>query len=162
MKKLLALVVMMIFLSGCSLQTFETVDDPNDVSAMATPADIILDLPKSAAVSAMQGTTGKIYFCGDYDLYVEILPSGNLDATLKTLTGYETKDIELLQTQRNGTACYEGAWSAVGEAGDHIGRVLILDDGSFHYCVSVMAMADSAGNSTEEWNAVLASVTLSK
>lgn len=162
MKKLCIVAAIVLLLSGCSLQTFEKVEDGNDVPAMADPATLLIDLPETAAAPAMQGSSGSLYFCGDYDITVEILPSGNLSQTLKTLTGYEKEELGLMQTERCGAACYEGAWSAAGEAGDHIGRVLVLDDGSFHYCVSIMAAADSAGSCAEEWNAVLASVALTE
>ena len=162
MRKLLVMVVLMLFLTGCNLQTFEKVEDQNDVQAMANPATLLIDLPESAAVPAMLGDSGSLYFCDDYEISVEILPSGNLSSTLKTLTGFSEDELELIQTVRCGVACYEGAWSAAGEAGDHIGRVLILDDGSFHYCVSIMAMADSAGDCADQWNTVLSSVALAE
>ncbi|MBE6958673.1 MAG: hypothetical protein E7447_05950 [Ruminococcaceae bacterium] len=162
MKKLCVILVMMLLLTGCSLQTFEKVEDQNDVQAMASPAKFLLDLPETAAAPAMQSGTGKIYFCGDYDIAVEILPSGNLSNTLQTLTGYEKEELELVKTVRSGVACYEGVWSAAGEAGDHIGRVLVLDDGNFHYCVSILAPAETAGECVEEWNTVLSSVALAE
>lgn len=162
MKKFGLIFALMLLLTGCSMQTFETVEDQNDVQAMAKPAALLIDLPEDAAAPAMQGESGSLYFCGDYDITVEILPSGNLSGTLQSLTGFERKELELIQTQRCGVDCYEGVWSAAGEAGDHIGRVLILDDGSFHYCVSIMAMAQDAGACAEEWNTVLASVALAE
>lgn len=162
MKKICLILSLMLLLTGCSLQTFEKVEDQNDVPAMATPATLLVDLPKTAAAPAMQGTSGSLYFCGDYDIAVEVLPSGNLSSTLKTLTGFPKEELALLQTVRCGVACYEGAWSAAGEAGDHVGRVLVLDDGSFHYCVSVMAMAEDAGSCADEWNTVLSSVSLAE
>ena len=162
MKKMLVIFLGMLLLSGCAVQTFETVDDQNDVQAMATPATLLLDLPEEAAAPAMQGSSGTLYFCGDYDIMVEVMPSGNLSSTLQTLTGFQREELELMQTNRCGVDCYEGVWSAAGEAGDHVGRVLVLDDGSFHYCVSIMAMAQDAGDCTEDWNAILESVALAE
>lgn len=162
MKKLLLMLCTMLLLTGCAAQTFETVDDLNDVQAMATPATLLLDLPEEAAAPAMQGSSGTLYFCGDYDIMVEIMPSGNLSNTLQILTGFQREELELMQTVRCGVDCYEGVWSAAGEAGDHVGRVLVLDDGSFHYCVSVMAMAEDAGQCAEDWNEILESVALAE
>ncbi len=162
MKKLVVIMFAVFLLSGCAVQTFETVDDPNDVSAMTEPATLLIDLPENAAAPAMQGDSGTLYFCGDYDIMVEVLPSGNLNTTLQTLTGFGREDLDLIHTQRCGVACYEGAWSAAGEAGDHIGRVLVLDDGKFHYCVSILAMAEDAGECMSDWNAVLDSVALAE
>lgn len=162
MKKMLVIFLGMLLLSGCAVQTFETVDDQNDVQAMATPATLLLDLPEEAAAPAMQGSSGTLYFCGDYDIMVEVMPSGNLSSTLQTLTGFQREELELMQTNRCGVDCYEGVWSAAGEAGDHVGRVLVMDDGSFHYCVSIMAMAQDAGDCAEDWNAILESVALAE
>ncbi len=162
MKKLLVILIVMLLLTGCATQTFETVDDLNDVQAIATPATLLLDLPEEAAAPAMQGASGTLYFCGDYDIMVEVMPSGNLSNTLQTLTGFEGNELDLMQTVRCGVDCYEGVWSAAGEAGDHVGRVLVLDDGSFHYCVSIMSMAEDAGHCTEQWNEILESVALAE
>lgn len=162
MKKMIALVCTMLMLTGCSVQTFEKVEDLNDVPALATPATLLMDLPEEAAAPAMQGSSGTLYFCGDYDIMVEVMPSGNLNSTLQILTGFEREELNLMQTLRCGVDCYEGVWSAAGEAGDHVGRVLVLDDGSYHYCVSVMAMAEDAGQCTEDWNQLLESVALAE
>ena len=142
MRKMVLVLCFVLLISGCAAQTFETVDDFNDVPVIAQPATVLLDLPDEAATPAMKGSSGTLYFCGDYDITVEVMPSGNLNSTLQTLTGFDTDELNLVQTIRCGVSCYEGAWSAAGEAGDHVGRVLVLDDGSFHYCVSVMASAE--------------------
>lgn len=162
MKKMIVIICGFMLLTGCSVQTFETVDDLQDVQAVAQPATLLLDLPEEAAEATMQNGSGTLYFCGDYDIMVEVLPSGNLSKTMQTLTGFEKEDLRLLQTERCGVTCYEGAWSAAGEAGDQVGRVLVLDDGNYHYCISVMAMADSAGDCTPDWNLLMESVALAE
>ena len=162
MKKVLVILFATVLLCGCTAQTFEKVEDMNDVQAMAQPATLLMDLPEEAAAPAMQDSSGTLYFCGEYDIMVEVMPSGNLDNTLQTLTGFGRNELELVQTVRCGVDCYEGAWSAAGEAGDHVGRVLILDDGSFHYCVSVMAMAEDISTCADDWNSILTSVALAE
>lgn len=163
MKKALAMVVcVMLCLSGCAVTTFETVDDPDDVQVMAVPATLLLELPEDAAAPAMEGASGKLYFCDDYHIAVETLSSGNLDATLLTLTGFGAEELSPVQTKRCGVACYEAAWSAAGENGDQIGRIMVLDDGSYHYCVSVMASAEDAAQCADAWKALLESVALAE
>ena len=163
MKRTLIFVLcVMLCLSGCAVTTFETVDDPDDVQVIAKPAALLLDLPEDAAASAMEGASGKLYFCDDYYIAVETLVSGNLDATLRILTGYDRDELSPIQTKRCGVSCYEAAWSAVGERGDEIGRVLVLDDGAFHYCVSVMASAADASQCADAWTALLESVALAE
>ena len=160
MKKLLVLFGVMVLLAGCSVQTFERVEDQNDVPALATPAQLQLELPEDAAALTMQGNSGTLYFCENYDISVEILPSGNLDSTLRTLTGFGREELNIFQTLRSDADCYEAVWSAAGEAGDQVGRLMVLDDGAFHYCVSLMGSAESAGDHMEEWNAIFASAAL--
>ncbi|MBE6933713.1 MAG: hypothetical protein E7462_01485 [Ruminococcaceae bacterium] len=162
MKKIFLIIVCVLFLCGCAAPTFETVEDANDVPAMAKPATFLIDLPQEAAAPAMEGSSGKLYFCKDYDLAVEVLPSGNLDATMQVLTGFGRKDLDFIQTKRCGVDCYEGAWSSAGETGDQIGRFLILDDRSYHYCVSIMAASEDAGACMPEWNEILESVALAE
>lgn len=162
MKKLLVMIFAMMLLSGCAAQTFEKVEDTNDVQAMAQPATLLMDIPKEAATPAMQGSSGTLYFCVDYEIMVEVIPSGNLNSTLQNITGFGRDELELVQTIRCGVDCYEGVWSAAGEAGDHVGRFLILDDGNFHYCVSTMAMAEDISTCADDWNSLLTSVALTE
>ena len=45
----------------------------------------------------------------------------------------------------------------------HLNReYVVLDDGKFHYCVSILAMAEDAGECMSDWNAVLDSVALAE
>lgn len=162
MKVLAVLLCLMALLSGCAKEVFETVDDPDDVQAMASAATLLVDLPASAAAPVMEGASGKLYFCDDYELMIETLTSGNLDATLRTLTGFSREELQLLETRRCGVTCYEGAWTAAGEAGDQVGRVMVLDDGCYHYCISFLTAAEVAAACTAEWQSVLDSVALTE
>lgn len=161
--KITALILcLLVLLTGCTQEVFETVGDPNDVQVMAVPATLLIDLPESAATPVMEGVSGKLYFCDDYEIMVETLNSGNLDATLQTLTGFSREEMRLLETKRCGVSCYEGAWSAAGEAGDQIGRVMVLDDGVYHYCVSLMTDAKDAAQCQSQWQGILDSVALAE
>ena len=162
MKKLVLLLCAVLLLCGCAVQTFEVVDDPNDVQVSAVPATVLINLPDAAAAPAMQGLSGTLYFCDEYEIMVETLAAGNLDATLQTLTGFTGKEMNMMQTVRCGVPCYEGAWSAAGETGDQVGRILVLDDGKFHYCISVMTGAKDASACIEDWQLLLDSVSLTE
>lgn len=151
-----------LLLTGCVEDVFETVGDQDDVQVLAVPATLLVDLPSSAAAPVMEGTSGKLYFCDGYEIMVETLTSGNLDATLRMLTGFSREDMQLVETKRCGVSCYEAVWSAVGEAGDQIGRVMVLDDGMYHYCISFLTSADDAAACAVEWQSVLDSVALTE
>lgn len=162
MKKLLVILVLMLLLSGCAEDVFETIGDPNDIEVMATPATVLVDLPSSAASPVMEGASGKLYFCDGYELMVETLNAGDLDATLRNLTGFSKNELQLMETKRCGVACYEGTWSAAGDTGDQVGRVMVLNDGSYHYCISFITDADNAASCAVEWQSVLDSVALAE
>ena len=160
MKKVLLIFCAILLLTGCSTATFEMMDDGEDVPVMAKPATLLIDLPEDAAAPAMEGSYGKLYFCGDYDITVEVLPAGNLNETVQTLTGFSREELKIIETMRCGVSCYESAWSAAGEAGDQIGRILVLDDHCYHYCVTIQAAAEDAGECMSQWAEILDSVAL--
>lgn len=162
MKMIAVILCLLVLLTGCTQEVFETVDDPNDVQVMGVPATLLIDLPESAVAPVIEGASGKLYFCEDYEIMIETLNAGNLDATLQTLTGFSKEEMQLLETKRCGVACYEGAWSAVGEAGDQVGRVMVFDDGVYHYCVSLMTDATDVSKCSSEWQRIFDSVALTE
>ena len=162
MRIIAVILCMLVLLSGCAQEVFETVDDQADVQVMAVPATLLIDLPESAATPVFEGASGKLYFCEEYEIMVETLNAGNLDATLQTLTGFSKDEMQLLETKRCGVACYEGAWSAAGEAGDQVGRVMVLDDGVYHYCISLMTDASDISACALEWQSIFDSVALTE
>lgn len=162
MKTIAVILCLLVLMSGCTQEVFETVDDPIDLQVMAVPATLLIDLPESAAAPVFEGASGKLYFCDDYEIMIETLNAGNLDATLQTLTGFSKEEMQLLETKRCGAACYEGAWSAAGEAGDQVGRVMVLDDGVYHYCISLMTDANDISACAVEWQNIFDSVGLAE
>ncbi len=162
MKIIAVILCMLVLLTGCTQEVFETVDDPVDVQVMSVPATLLIDLPESAATPVIEGASGKLYFCEDYEIMIETLNAGNLDLTLQTLTGFSKDEMQLLETKRCGVACYEGAWSAAGEAGDQVGRVMVLDDGVYHYCISLMTDANDVSDCSTEWQSIFDSVALTE
>lgn len=162
MKKMSLILCAMLLLCGCAAPTFETIHDESDVQVSAVPATLLINLPEEAAAPVMRGSSGTLYFCDNYDIMVETIAAGNLNATLQTLTGFTGEELNIMQTVRCGVPCYEAAWSAAGEAGDQVGRVLVLDDGKFHYCVSVMTGAEDASACAKDWQQLLDSISLAE
>lgn len=161
MKRFVWMLVAAVLLSGCAAQeTIETVADLVAVPAVAVPKTVLLELPEEAAAAAMQNTdTGTVYLCEDYTVTVEYLPSGDLDKTLRTLTGFGRDALTVMET---GTAIprYDCAWCSQAEEGDMIGRTAVLDDGEYHYAVSVLAKAELGGELEDAWNTLFESITL--
>lgn len=161
MKKWLLLLPMVMLLMGCGQQeVFEQVEDVFQVAA-PLPGTVSLDIPNEAMVTALaQSKDSAIYFCDGYTLTVQTLPGGDMDRTVTEVTGYTQKQITLLHTAIGEVDRYEGTWTCMGEGGDQVGRLILLDDGDHHYAVTVMAPADKAGELSLIWDSVLDSVTL--
>lgn len=145
MKKCVFLLLICVLLSGCTAEeTFETIADDLVQSVAAPMAQMILVLPEDAAVPASESEDGQLYLCDGYEILVQTMAAGDLDATLRSVTGYSREELTLMQTGYNGIKRYDLVWSCLGENGDRVGRAAILDDGSYHYVLSVLTDADRA------------------
>ena len=161
MKRLCIVLVVMLLLSGCAGQeTFEQLGDVYNPVTAPMPKKVGLVLPSDAAAPALSGDYGKLYFCDGYEIMVETLASGDLSDTVRDLTGYSRETLTLLETKQGEYKRYECVWTAAGEQGDRVGRAVILDDGSYHYCVSVMADAEEVGALQASWEALFGSFVL--
>lgn len=159
MKKLCILIVFVLLLAGCqAAPTFEGVEDVYGPQPQSAPRQVALALPEN--VQTIAGDNGKLYLCDGYEVTVETFSSGDLNGTVQQLTGFATDALTMLQTAVSGVDRYECAWSAAGENGDTVGRAVVLDDGQYHYCVTVMSNADTVGELAEDWQALLNSVQL--
>lgn len=163
MKKLLIIPVLCLLLSGCGAQeTFETVSD-----VYATPADaqmyrVELSLPENAVVQTMEATDGStLYLCDGYSVTVQTMEAGDLDRTLRQVTGFGKDSLTVMETVKDGFDYYECVWCASGENTDQVCRAAILDDGTYHYAVTVMADYELAGDLSATWEHILDSMTLS-
>lgn len=158
MKKLWIVLVLSALLSGCSGKIdYETLQDVYAPQSPQEAKQIQITLPKNAAASAMEGSTGKIYFCDGYEIALETLSAGNVDETIRLLTGYAREDLTVMQTKLDSVSRYECAWVAAGESGDLIGRLAIYDDGVYHYCLTATALAEDAASLYQDWGALFES-----
>ena len=162
MKRILAGLLLSMFLTGCSAQdTMETISDILDVSVVANVQQVQLSLPEEAAMATLENEdAGKLYLCDGYSVTVQTMESGDLDRTLRQVTGFSRDQLTVISTQRESFQRHDCAWSAVGEGGDQTCRGVVLDDGYYHYVVTVMADAEKAGQLSADWQHLLDSVTL--
>lgn len=146
MKKGILLVLLAVFLVGCGAQeTIETVDDIIPVEPVASPQQFFVSLPDEAAAPTFQDDSQELYVCRDYTITKQIIPGGDIEKTVKTITGMTTEDLQVIKTIHETYDRYDFVWTAAGEEGLHLGRACILDDGNFHYAVSTMAQEETAG-----------------
>lgn len=152
MKKLCLVAVLVLMLTGCAApESFETISDlyVDQKTPEAQQTSLLLG---QEAVSIEQETgTDRIYLCDDFCVMVQTFSAGDLDATIRSITGYSKENLMVMEHRENGITNYECVWVSAGEGGDQVGRMLILDDGIHHYALSVMADAEKAGELTPTW-----------
>ena len=161
MKKIWCMVLLACILTGCAAEeTFETIADEQAAPVIAQQRQVYVELPDAAASPAVESDSGRIYLCGDYEIVIQTLEGGDLDGTLQTLTGFRRDALTVMETWQEGCACYDFVFASAGETGDSVGRGMILDDGSFHYCLTVLADADKAAENQVYWEEMFTSFRL--
>lgn len=157
MKKICFGLMLVLLLTGCgNPESFETMADTYQIPE-AVPAQQTSMLLSENSVIQIENTSSNdsIYLCDDYCVMVQTFASGDIDATIRSVTGYRKDQLMVMQRENAGIRSYECVWAAAGEGGDQLGRMLILDDGNHHYALSVMADAQKAGELTDTWQLLL-------
>lgn len=150
-----------MLLAGCATaRTMETVADEWAVPVMAQPRQIEVKLPGEASVGTMESDAGRLYMGDGYEIAVQTMAAGDLDATVRSISGFSRDDLTLMQTQAGDCKRYEFVWAAAGEQGQRTGHAVILDDGDYHYCLSVLRDAEGAEESQIIWSEVFHSFSL--
>lgn len=162
MKRILVLMVIAALLAGCGAEeTFETVADEVIQSVSAQPREILLTLPEETLLPAMESDGRTLYLCSGYDVAVQTLSGGDLEATVQSVCGFGCEDLTIMETMAGEYKCYEFVWTAATDLGEQVGRAMILDDGSYHYAVTATAPAKKAAEYQEMWNGMFETVGLS-
>ena len=158
LKRIWIVVPLVLTLLGCAAEeTFETIADEQVLSVMAQPREISVQLPEEAAVPVLENEEQQVYLCEDYEIIIETLSAGDLSGTVRTLTGYEKEQLTVMETQWQDVTRYEFVWASAGEEGDRLGRGVILDDGNYHYCMTLLR---DAQEKNADWDEVFSSFTL--
>ena len=88
-KSCILMMLLTLLLCGCSAkETFETVADEQVLEVLAQPREIMLTLPEETLLPAMESDGRTLYFCEGFDVAVQTVPSGDLDATMRQITGF--------------------------------------------------------------------------
>ncbi len=160
-KKVVYFLMLCLLLTGCgSREVFETVADDLIQSAAAPLREIHLEIPADAAAPVSEAENGEFYLCDGWEISVQTFASGDLDATLRTLTGYSREKLTVVETSLSGITRYDLVWSCVGEAGSRVGRATVLDDGNYHYVLSVLGNAERTQAWEETWETLFSSYWL--
>lgn len=161
MRKWIGLAVVVWALTGCgAAPTMETVADVMVEPAAPEPRAISVILPGETAMPAMESDAGRIYMGSDYEICIQTLPGGDLSSTVESMSGFAHDDLTVMTTQQDGYARHEFVWASAGEGGDLLGRGVVLDDGNYHYALTVLRSAGTEGTSTVVWDGVFSSFRL--
>lgn len=148
----------LLLLTGCVTEdTFETIADEAVEPVMAVPRETSVMLPEEAAAPVLQNDERQIYLGENYQLILERYPSGDLGKTIRSVSGFEREALTLLKTEQDAGERYEFVWVSAGETGELLGRAAILDDGHYHYCMSVLRTQET---DAAVWEQVFASFRL--
>lgn len=159
-RKGLCLVFVCLLLGGCGTEeTLETVSDEWVEPVIAPAREIRVSLPEEVAPVA-ENTTGALYIASGYEIHIQTVDGGDLDETIRSISGHERDDLTVIATEPEGLRRYDLVWTAAGEGGDRIGRAVIIDDGAHHYTMTVLRDADSVETDQVVWRTVFESFTL--
>lgn len=158
MKRLLWIAFFALMLCGCRAEeTLETVSDEWIVPAMAQPREISVRLPEGALAPVLEQDSRQLYMAQGYEILLETLTSGDVDATIRDVSGYGKEQLTVLETRQGDADRYDFVWTMAGEKGERLGRAVILDDGNYHYCMSVLR---DPGETLIVWRDVFGSFSL--
>lgn len=158
LKRLVWPMLLMSLLCGCRAEeTLETVNDEWVVPAMAQPREISVRLPEDAVSPVLEQEGRQIYMGLGYEIMLETMESGDLNKTLRTLSGYDPQQLTVVETSQDGAKRYDFVWTTTGESGSRLGRGAILDDGSYHYCMTALR---DAGDTQIPWRDLFGSFAL--
>ena len=145
MKRWGCICLLVILLSGCKAEeTLETVSDEWIVPVMAQPREISVRMPEDLVLPVLEQEGRQLYMGPNYEIMLETMAAGDLQATIRNLSGYEQEQLTILETDQGEWNRYEFVWTAAGEQGHRLGRAVILDDGDYHYCMTALRDAEES------------------
>lgn len=158
MKKLAIVVLVLAFLTGCGASDYEQLQDVYADQPLPQPAQLLVSLPPDAVQMTAQENT--LWLCDGYTASVMTREAGDMEATLRAVTGHEKEQLEVFSWEEDGIKRSECTWISAGEGGDQVARTVILDDGSYHYALTLQTDASTAGALRETWQQVMGTVSL--
>lgn len=161
MKKLWILLVTALLLAGCGQQpVMETVEDVYRIPAAAKPQQILVDLPKEAAMPVAEASSGKLYICEDHVISQQTLSGGDMERTVQSISGFSGDRVAMLSTEHGAYTRYDLTWVAAGELEAQVCRACILDDGDYHYVLTATTGASCANALQAQWRDMFRSFRL--
>lgn len=164
MKKLWVIPLLALLLSGCGGdKALETISDVQDTPVSAMAQKILVQLPQELSAPALQSEeSGTLYLCDDYSVTVHTVEAGDLEKTIRSATGMNKEDLQIMQTKQGDATRYQWVWATNGENGIQVGRCCILDDGAYHYVLTALADEGKAAEVQSSWKEIFGSFRLTE
>lgn len=145
-----------LLLSGCGTQTtFETIADEVSQQVLAVPREMKVQLPSESAVFTMESPAHRtLYDCDGYIAATQSLPGGDVSSTLKEVTGYTLDQLKPVETEAGVYQRYDFVCTMAGENGDEVCRGTLIDDGSYHYVLTLTAQAEQVHDLEKTWKEI--------
>ena len=150
MKRVWIILLLCAMLCGCgAAPTYETLG--GDIhQASVTWKEAVVAVPEGAKeITCADGT---YWICDSFDLQVQTMAGGDLEATVSALSGLDVDALTVMTSSSSGMTRYEWVWTAMSEAGQMLCRSLVLSDGAYHYCLTAMGPAEQGENLHALWN----------
>lgn len=160
MKYLCIVLILAILLSGCGQTPLETIAD-EIIDNRPNSRQISVSIPEDASVFTIEnGQNDKLYLCDGYSISMHTFPGGDLNRTFSEATGFSADTLTVVNTEYNDAERYEAAWASVGESGDQLGRIAVIDDGYYHYVLTVVGDAAYMGENSDKVDTLFSSFSL--
>ena len=138
MKMICLMLMVAVLLCGCqAATTFETLEDVYYGQEENAPMQIAVSLPQGTTL--IRNGNSRLYLCDGYDIAVEVMAAGDLDLTIRWLTGFSSDALTMVQTSASEMIRYECVWTSAGEDADQVGRAVILALRAMHFRLSSTA-----------------------
>lgn len=164
MKRILLCLMVGMMLGGCASEpVYETIGNAmEDTRPVSAPGTIELTLPEDAQMQVIDDEYGsKSYRIGDWEVWTQICDGGDINATLEQLTGISAEALTVMEYRLQDMPCSEVAWITTTDEGSLVCRTAVLDDGNYHYCISLMMPEEEAEVLGESFGALLEGAVIS-
>lgn len=152
MKRFCLVLMLSVVLCGCSQKDYETRCAACVAEEATAPGIIGIYLPDELSAPVMSTVEGdKLYIADHYEVTLQTLNGGDIDATLKSCTGFDSSNLTVVETVKDGLKRYDSAFTSLGEGAQTVGRLTVLDDGKYHYVLTVTADRAHGVEMTAAW-----------
>lgn len=160
MKYVCMILILALLLSGCGQTPLETIAD-EVVDSRPSCRQMIASIPDEASVFTIEnGQNDKLYICDGYTISMCTFSSGDLNNTFSQSTGYGLNTLTVINTEIDALKRYDAVWASIGENGDQVGKIAVIDDGYYHYVLTVIGDATYMGENSDKIDALFSSFSL--